>query len=85
MQTRTFSNDLDKVEVKTRDTKDIVKNIYRLFQNWVEEKIPSVHQRHLTQELRSLLEENGKYSNTLIIKLSNHPELRNYFLTFSDD
>jgi hypothetical protein len=61
---------------------NIVKNIFRLFQNWLEEDSPP--ELELGYALTTLWCEVGKFNNYLVRKLSLHQDLRKAFLAFSD-
>lgn len=68
-------------DMRLRDTKNLVKNIIRLFQAWLEERREiggEVHQG-LSEAIQS-----GKFNNNLIITMSQTPKLRAAFLRFCD-
>lgn len=62
-----------------RDTKNVVKNIIRLFQGWLDE-IPRTR-RQLASAIEDLVNA-GKYNNNLIISLAALPPARRAFLEF---
>jgi hypothetical protein len=68
-------------ETRTRDTKNVVKNILRLFQSWIDDHSPP--ELGLKRALESLLD-SGKFNNNLIINLSRDQLLRKAFLGFSE-
>ncbi len=80
-QKRNHSQDHQE-EYKVRDTKNVVKNIFRLFQSWIEQNKSSEFQ--LGSALEQCLSNNKeKYNNRLINNLSKHNLLRQAFMAFS--
>lgn len=70
-------------EFKVRDTKNLVKNIFKLFKGWVEDSAPQELGQELKVALQDLLAKNGKFNNSLIISLSKEQMLRKAFIAFS--
>lgn len=70
-------------EFKVRDTKNLVKNIFKLFKGWVEDSAPQELRQELKVALQDLLAKNGKFNNSLIISLSKEQMLRKAFIAFS--
>lgn len=66
---------------KIRDVRNVVKNIFRLFQSWVEDN--TISELCLAGSLAHLLNKTGKYNNSLIIAISKDPALRKAFIAFS--
>lgn len=64
-----------------RDTKNLVKNIFRLFESWVEEHLGGSIE--LRETLRGFLQ-SVKYNNNLVINLSKQSKLREAFMIFCD-
>ena len=64
---------------KSRDTKNVIKNIVRLFQNWLEETLAL--NREILQELNQLVVE-LKYNNKLMLRMAKSPKLREAFIAF---
>jgi len=54
-------------EIRHRDTKNVVKNIIRLFQSWIETH--SVSRSQIEESLSGLVSRN-KYNNSLILDIS---------------
>lgn len=54
-------------EIRHRDTKNVVKNIIRLFQSWIETH--SVSRSQIKESLSGLVSRN-KYNNSLILDIS---------------
>ena len=67
--------------MRLRDTKNLVKNIIRLFQAWLEERQEIGAEVH--QGLFDAIQ-HGKFNNNLIITLSQTHMLRSAFLRFCD-
>lgn len=65
---------------KGRDVKNVVKNIFRLFQNWTEDEDRSELQ--LETSISALLEKHKNFNNSLIVSLSKDSELRRAFQEF---
>ena len=64
---------------KSRDTKNVIKNIVRLFQNWLEETLAL--NRETIQELNQLVAE-LKYNNKLMLRMARSSKLREAFMAF---
>ena len=69
-------------EIKHRDTKNIVKNIYRRFRRWTEDHYSA--ESELYRSLMSLFKIHKKYNNKLIIKLSKNSQIRQAFMIFCE-
>lgn len=71
-------------DYRVRDTKNLVKNIFRLFNSWLEKHTPP--ELSLTTVVESmLLNNNRKYNNRLVIQISKHAKLRRAFLAFAEN
>lgn len=67
-------------EVRLRDTKNVVKNIIRLFQTWIDEH--SRNKSQIQESLSNLLFK-AKFNNKLILEISKDKLLRKSFISFS--
>ena len=67
-----------------RDMKNAVKNIFKLFQSWVEESSPLEARLRLKIALEVLGKAFRKFNNNLIIGLSKDPLLRRAFILFAE-
>lgn len=65
---------------KGRDVKNVVKNIFRLFQNWAADENRS--ELLLESSISALLEKHKNFNNSLIVSLSKDFELRRAFQEF---
>lgn len=77
------ANNQQNGSIKKKDTRNVVKNIYKLFLSWIESNVAP--QLRVDQLLKSLHRAHGKFNNALIIKISHNDELRKYFINFSDE
>ena len=75
-----FLNTQGEEEHRVRDTKNLVKNICKLFQNWIEDD-PLV-KLHLGERVRDFFEQHHRYNNNLIRTLARDSCLRSSFMTF---
>jgi hypothetical protein len=66
-----------------RDIKNVVKNIFRLFQMWIDTSTPSEMQ--LGSALKDLLKCHKKFNNALIKKIAANEKLRKAFISFSEE
>jgi hypothetical protein len=64
---------------RSKDTKNVVKNIIRLFQGWLEEGLPK--SRGIYDQLSSFIMD-IKYNNHLIMRMAKQPPIRQAFLLF---
>jgi hypothetical protein len=60
----------------------VVKNVFRLFQSWVDKHCNP--RLRLGESLSALLKANGRYNNSLVLNLSKVVHLRAAFLAFSE-
>jgi len=68
-------------EVRSRDTKNIVKNIFKILLGWLEDHTSS--ELKLAQLMKTFSRDHGKYNNNLLLKVFRNRELRKAFLAFS--
>jgi len=67
--------------VRSRDTKNIVKNIFKILLGWLEDHTSS--ELKLAQLMKTFSRDHGKYNNNLLLKVFRNRELRKAFLAFS--
>jgi hypothetical protein len=67
----------------SRDVKNVVKNIIKLFRGWIEDLNP--YRADLSNSLNNLILRNEKYNNSLILSLSKHSKLQSIFITFCEE
>jgi hypothetical protein len=64
---------------KMKDTKNVVKNIIRLFQCWLEENLPEY--KEIYDDMLALIQR-IKFNNNLIFKLVQKDSIRKAFIYF---
>jgi hypothetical protein len=73
------SNEMAAFTHKIKDTKNVVKNIIRLFQCWLEENLPNY--REVYDELLAFIGR-IKFNNHLVMQLAKDDAVRRAFLLF---
>ena len=63
---------------RAKDTKNVVKNIFRLFKAWTAKNTPE--DQSIPTTLKQLRSDVGKYNNSLVLSISQNPVLRGTFL-----